>query len=599
MGQQDKDDIQSGREIFDGSDSGTEERPFIPRLRSDSLPQRPPRSLSEFREAEGRDNRKRRLQQLWKQLPTLQRISGRPSPDATADSAGLTPEAAQRLVAMYDAELLRKCGGHSSSTSPMRGIGWKQFREYAEAKETELWYIFHDELDLDGNGHLDAQELSSALSKVGITLTTPKLGEFMTFLTTSPHSHSISFAEFRDFLLLLPQKASPAEIYRYYEMRKYLGDDARGAARVTMEGDVSLSAEDRPPTPPKLEPSASQAGFDHSHDPEDDEDDEDEDDDAHGWLEGHTAMKFLLAGGVAGAVSRTCTAPFDRLKIFLITRPPDLGGALITPKPSIGGAKVIASAVARIYAEGGVLAFWTGNGLSVAKIFPESAIKFFAYESSKRAFAKYWDKVDDPRDISGVSRFLSGGIGGISSQLSIYPIETLKTQMMSNAGDPAKSAARSLKIHVPRTTILTAARHLWALGGIRAYYRGLTIGLVGVFPYSAIDMSTFEALKLAYMRSTGKEEPGVLALLAFGSISGSVGATSVYPLNLVRTRLQASGSTGHPQKYTGVRDVAYKTWERDGWRGFYRGLFPTLAKVVPAVSISYVVYEQSKRRLGV
>jgi len=92
-------------------------------------------------------------------------------------------------------------------------------------------------------------------------------------------------------------------------------------------------------------------------------------------------------------------------------------------------------------------------------------------------------------------------------------------------------------------------------------------------------MSTFEALKIAYMKSTGKEEPGVMALLAFGSVSGSVGATSVYPLNLMRTRLQASGSTGHPQRYTGVWDVAIKTWERDGWRGFYRGLFPTLAKV--------------------
>jgi solute carrier family 25 phosphate transporter 23/24/25/41 len=92
-------------------------------------------------------------------------------------------------------------------------------------------------------------------------------------------------------------------------------------------------------------------------------------------------------------------------------------------------------------------------------------------------------------------------------------------------------------------------------------------------------MSTFEALKQGYQRSTGKQEPGVLALLAFGSISGSVGATSVYPLNLVRTRLQASGSSGHPQIYTGVWDVAAKTWEREGWRGFYRGLFPTLAKV--------------------
>jgi solute carrier family 25 phosphate transporter 23/24/25/41 len=144
-------------------------------------------------------------------------------------------------------------------------------------------------------------------------------------------------------------------------------------------------------------------------------------------------------------------------------------------------------------------------------------------------------------------------------------------------------------------------------------------------------MSTFEALKLAYMRSAwGRDahdrEPGVLAVLAFGSISGSVGAVSVYPLNLVRTRLQASGSSGHPQRYTGMWDVAVRTYERDGWRGFYRGLFPTLAKVriwhlgyaimpcrvvencsdvvfftfaaqvVPAVSISYVVYEHSKRK---
>jgi solute carrier family 25 phosphate transporter 23/24/25/41 len=102
-------------------------------------------------------------------------------------------------------------------------------------------------------------------------------------------------------------------------------------------------------------------------------------------------------------------------------------------------------------------------------------------------------------------------------------------------------------------------------------------------------MSAFEALKLAYMKSTGNEEPGVMALLSFGSISGSVGATSVYPLNLVRTRLQASGSSGHPQRYTGVRDVILKTWERDGWRGFYRGLFPTLAKVRYRNSVRYPV----------
>ena len=99
--------------------------------------------------------------------------------------------------------------------------------------------------------------------------------------------------------------------------------------------------------------------------------------------------------------------------------------------------------------------------------------------------------------------------------------------------------------------------------------------------YAAIDMSTFEALKLAYLRSTRKEEPGVFPLLIFGSISGGVGATSVYPMNLVRTRLQASGSPGHPHRYTGILDVARKTYQAEGWRGFYRGLLPTLAKVFP------------------
>ncbi|KAF5388157.1 hypothetical protein D9615_000463 [Tricholomella constricta] len=604
------------RDFFNASLAGAIERPRIPRLRSDApVNFSSPHTLQAFRDSEGRENRKRRLQELWRRLPQRtprNREKEEKHRSDTGTDDRLTHEKAEALQAVYDEELLDHCGAHPSGSRPPE-IPWRQFKEYAEAKEVELWSIFHDELDLDGNGHLDAQELTVALGKAGeyttrvgrsggtdedkgINLSQKTLSEFMTTLTSSPHSHAISFAEFRDFLLLLPRKVSPAEIYQYYEVHKFMGDDGRGPARVTMEGDVVFSAEDKPPATMRVSnmgasgstlsqlTSKFQNNGEHE---EEDESDYEDDEEPHNWLQGSTAVKFLLAGGVAGAMSRTCTAPFDRLKIFLITRPPDLGGTPLSPKPSISGVRTIGNAMARIYAEGGVLAFWTGNGLSVAKIFPESAIKFFAYESSKRAFAEYWDKVDDPREISGVSRFLSGGIGGISSQLSIYPIETLKTQMMSNT-----SAQQ-------RTTLIQAARHVWGLGGVRAYYRGLSIGLVGVFPYSAIDMSTFEALKLAYLRSTGKDEPGVMALLAFGSISGSVGATSVYPLNLVRTRLQASGSSGHPQRYSGVLDVAFKTWERDGWRGFYRGLFPTLAKVVPSVSISYVVYEHTKRRLGV
>lgn len=39
--------------------------------------------------------------------------------------------------------------------------------------------------------------------------------------------------------------------------------------------------------------------------------------------------------------------------------------------------------------------------------------------------------------------------------------------------------------------------------------------------------------------------------------------------------------------------------QTDGPMGLYRGLMPNFLKVIPAVSISYVVYEQVKTQLGV
>lgn len=118
----------------------------------------------------------------------------------------------------------------------------------------ELWHIFH-ELDLDRNGRLDADELRSALNKSGtcsnaysdptlpkltslsgIQVSPETLTEFMSSLAISPQQRHITFSEFRDFLLLLPRRASPDEIYRYYEVTRFMGDDGRGSARVTMEG---------------------------------------------------------------------------------------------------------------------------------------------------------------------------------------------------------------------------------------------------------------------------------------------------------------------------------------------------------------------------
>lgn len=141
--------------------------------------------------------------------------------------------------------------------------------------------------------------------------------------------------------------------------------------------------------------------------------------------------------------------------------------------------------------------------------------------------------------------------------------------------------------------ILQTVQQTFASGGMTAFYRGLPLALIGIFPYSAIDLGTFELMKRTYIKRRAKklkrEEKDVLLpnwiTLAIGATSGSVGASIVYPINVLRTRLQAQGTAQHPQTYTGFWDVTNKTYRAEGPKGLFRGLTPNLMKVIPAVSI--------------
>ncbi len=344
--------------------------------------------------------------------------------------------------------------------------------------------------------------------------------------------------------MLLPRKPSVPEIFRFYQVRKAFGlfgmggifaelavgwgKTERGAAVVNFDGDVSLAGEEKKRESPavkeakraeklgKKQEAAAAAASKAVEDSTDSKDgstssltsssgdvdqakqkaaqdaaaaaksvheqsvDEEEEEEDNDMIHGAVALKFLMAGGIAGAVSRTATAPFDRLKIYLITtsRSPDVAEAVKGAVAGKNGANQAASqssrsrpgilreALTNLYRDGGGLkAFWVGNGLNCLKIFPESAIKFLSYETSKRAFAKYVDNVSDSRDISGTSRFLSGGIGGITSQLAILSVETLKTRLMS-------SQKRQDVASGQRAARQDREGHVGA-GGLRTYYRGL------------------------------------------------------------------------------------------------------------------------------
>ncbi|XP_028846125.1 calcium-binding mitochondrial carrier protein Aralar1-like [Denticeps clupeoides] len=77
-----------------------------------------------------------------------------------------------------------------------------------------------------------------------------------------------------------------------------------------------------------------------------------------------------------------------------------------------------------------------------------------------------------------------------------------------------------------------------------------------------------------------------------GSIAGATGATAVYPIDLVKTRMQNQRSTGSfvgELMYKNSFDCAKKVLRYEGVFGFYRGLLPQLIGVAPEKAIKLTV----------
>lgn len=70
-----------------------------------------------------------------------------------------------------------------------------------------------------------------------------------------------------------------------------------------------------------------------------------------------------------------------------------------------------------------------------------------------------------------------------------------------------------------------------------------------------------------------------------GAIAGGIGAAAVYPIDLVKTRLQNQRLGVEQRLYNGGIDCFQKVIRNEGFLGLYRGLFPQLLGVAPEKAI--------------
>ncbi|XP_068174665.1 mitochondrial adenyl nucleotide antiporter SLC25A24-like [Antennarius striatus] len=401
------------------------------------------------------------------------------------------------------------------------GLDFSEFSQYLKEHEKKLQLTFKS-LDKNKDGKIDYMEIKNSLGDLGIDISKAEAEKILQSIDADG-TMTVDWNEWRDHFLFNPA-TNLQEIIRYWKHSTVLdiGDSIAIPDEFTEEEKTT--------------------GL---------------------W------WKQLAAGAMAGAVSRTGTAPLDRMKVFMQVH------------ASKGNEISLSSGFKQMLKEGGVKSLWRGNGINVLKIAPETAIKFMAYERYKKMFAS------EPGNVKTHERFLAGSLAGATAQTAIYPMEVLKTRL-------------TLRKTGQYSGMMDCAKKILKMEGVKAFYKGYVPNMIGIIPYAGIDLAVYESLKNLWLSRYAKDSanPGILVLLGCGTLSSTCGQLASYPLALVRTRMQAQASLEGSEQLNMVAMVK-KILEQDGFFGLYRGILPNFMKVLPAVSISYVVYEYMRDTMGI
>lgn len=286
-------------------------------------------------------------------------------------------------------------------------------------------------------------------------------------------------------------------------------------------------------------------------------------------------MVSLAAGGSAGAISRTLMSPLERAKVVLQTQE-------ISLVPVEQRYKGIVDCLVRIPREQGFLAYWRGNGVNVARMIPNSAIKYTTYDTYKR-----WAFPDGESKYQGWDLYLRkmacGALSGVSTIVPIYPMDLARTRLTVDVAPVRRY--RGLFDCLSKT---------YGSNGLRGLYQGLGISLAGIVPYLAISLSLYDTLKDAVHRI---ENPALRAraespfgLFLMGSFSALLSQTMAYPMDTVRRHLQVSGGIGQA-RYNGTLDCIRTILRTSGVPGFYRGVLANGVRAAPQTGIEFMIYD--------
>lgn len=291
----------------------------------------------------------------------------------------------------------------------------------------------------------------------------------------------------------------------------------------------------------------------------------------------------FLAGGISGAIAKTCTAPIERVKLIIQTQ--DANPKIISGEvPRYTG---IVNTFTRVAAEQGISAFWRGNLVNVLRYFPTQAFNFAFKDTIKAMFPKYSSKTDFGKFF--LVNMASGGLAGAGSLCIVYPLDYARTRLASDVGS-GKQQFNGLVDCLVKTAAGPA--------GVFGLYNGFGVSVVGIIPFRGTYFGVNDTLVgiNPYQKETGVL--GLVSKFVCAQTAALSAAYASYPFDTVRRRLQMQSEKPRTEwVYSGTMDCFGKIISKEGFGALFKGAGANALRTVGSALV-LVMYGEIKTLLS-
>jgi len=283
----------------------------------------------------------------------------------------------------------------------------------------------------------------------------------------------------------------------------------------------------------------------------------------------------LAAGGISGAISKTITAPLEKVKLAIQNQdsnPRIISGEM---KRYTG----MGDCFGRHIKELGPSSLWRGNVANCIRYVPTAAFNLAFKDTIKRAFPKYDKKTQFGQ--FAMAQVASGAAAGGLTNTLVYPLIYVRTVLGADLGKVKQY-----------NSMLDCLQKTVKNNGPLSLYNGIGPSSVGIVVYRGAQFGVQDIVKAFNPYQKDVSAIGIASKFCVAQVAVSISGIVAYPFDTMQRRLQIEASKPKDvQIYSGMKDCFQKILAKEGPKGFFKGALANILRGTGA-AIVLVMYDE-------